>query len=150
VLFLDSLKRDSILPSSLAVRNINIGLLLEAAISHFIFLPSAADKLASFASQLQSDHKIKATTYSADASKTADVIEVFKKIKADLGNPQVLVYNAAYFKIASVANSAPEDYEQAYNTIALGGIVSAKQVLPAMLEAKDGTIVRLFTSQTLL
>lgn len=103
--------------------------------------------MAAFASKLQTEHKVKAIALSADASKPSDVVDVFKKVKAELGKIDVLVYNAAYFKMASVANTNLEDYEAAYRTIALGAIASAKEVLPSMLEDKKGTIVSYIFSQ---
>ncbi|KAK9806207.1 hypothetical protein WJX72_005341 [[Myrmecia] bisecta] len=84
-----------------------------------------------------------------DAGKPEDVQRAFKQINDTLGPAEVLVYNAGpgfAWPPPGVLDVKPEDLASAFAIGTTGALVAAQQVLPAMLEAKKGTI--LFTGAT--
>lgn len=83
----------------------------------------------------------KAGSYRCDATDEASTRAAFAKLDAELGAPEVLVYNAAAFEIASILDIKPSDLERTWRTNCLGGLVTSQAVLPAMLAAVRGTII---------
>src|SRR5262245_55279987 len=87
-----------------------------------------------------------ARAYAADTTDGAAVASLFHGVRADLGPPDVLVYNAGAFQMAGILELSPDDFTRAWNANCLGAFLSAREVLPAMLERGRGTI--LFTGAT--
>jgi short-subunit dehydrogenase len=83
----------------------------------------------------------KARAFPADASDAASLKRALAAIAADMGAPEILVYNAA-----GVTSSAPSamDAEQVvrdFRVSVVGALVAAQAVIPAMRAAKRGTIL---------
>lgn len=74
------------------------------------------------------------------------VDEAFDRVRATLGAPEVLVYNAGAFQIAGALEISAAQFEAAWRVNCFGGFLCAQQVLPAMLERGAGTL--LFTGAT--
>lgn len=83
----------------------------------------------------------RAGSYACDTTDDASVRDAFAKLGAELGAPDLLVYNAGAFEVASVLDIKPADLERTWRTNCLGGLIASQAVLPAMLRAGRGTIL---------
>lgn len=88
----------------------------------------------------------RAGTYAADGTREDSVREAFGRLRAELGPPEVLVYNAGAFTVGGVLELEPAAFEAAWRVNCLGGFLCAREVVPAMLERGRGTL--LFTGAT--
>ena len=82
-----------------------------------------------------------ACAYACDVADAASVARAFEEIRRDLGDPEVLVYNAGSGVWGTVEDATPADFEGAWRVNALGGFLASKQVIPAMKRAGRGSIV---------
>ena len=82
-----------------------------------------------------------ACAYECDLADAASVARAFEDIRRDLGDPDVLIYNAGSGVWGAVEEAAPADFENAWRVNALGGFLASKQVIPAMKRAARGSIV---------
>jgi len=82
-----------------------------------------------------------ARAYACDVADPASVARTFDAIRRDLGEPEVLVYNAGSGVWGSVEEATPADFESAWRVNTLGGFLASKQVIPAMKRAGRGSIV---------
>jgi len=83
----------------------------------------------------------KASTYLADASESKELIDAFNSIKRDLGNPEVLVFNAGAFIPGSLLDLKVDQLQKLLSLSVGGALNSLQQVLPAMVENKRGTVI---------
>jgi NAD(P)-dependent dehydrogenase (short-subunit alcohol dehydrogenase family) len=79
--------------------------------------------------------------YACDVGDPASVEGAFVAIRRDLGDPEVLVYNAGTGVWGNVEEVSAADFEAAWRVNTLGALLAAKQVIPAMKSAKRGSIV---------
>ncbi|MGH8226093.1 MAG: SDR family NAD(P)-dependent oxidoreductase [Gammaproteobacteria bacterium] len=84
--------------------------------------------------------------YDCDAGDPASVAAAFARIRDTLGDPSVLIYNAGSYAPGGILEIDPERFEAAWRANCYGGFLAAREVLPAMLEAGEGTI--LYTGAT--
>jgi NAD(P)-dependent dehydrogenase (short-subunit alcohol dehydrogenase family) len=82
-----------------------------------------------------------ARAYPCDVSDPASVARAFDGVRRDLGEVEVLVYNAGSGVWGSIEDATAADFESAWRVNALGGFLAAKQVIPAMKRAGRGSIV---------
>jgi NAD(P)-dependent dehydrogenase (short-subunit alcohol dehydrogenase family) len=82
-----------------------------------------------------------ARAYQCDVADAGSVARAFDAIRRDLGDPEVLVYNAGSGVWGTVEDATPADFESAWRVNALGGFLASKQVIPAMKRAGRGSIV---------
>src|ERR1700712_1159424 len=82
-----------------------------------------------------------AKAYAADATKPEELTAALASVKKDLGDPEVLVYNAGSGSWKGFDETTAEDLERSFRINALGLMTSAQAVLPAMRAAKKGSIV---------
>ncbi len=82
----------------------------------------------------------------ADLSDRAQIEALFKAIRRQLGPPEILLYNAGSGAFGTIADITPEQYEDAWRVNAYGAFLSAKEVVPDMLERGHGAM--LFTGAT--
>jgi NAD(P)-dependent dehydrogenase (short-subunit alcohol dehydrogenase family) len=82
-----------------------------------------------------------AKAYACDASRPEDVTRAFGEVVRDLGNPEVLVYNAGSGSWKGFDETTTEELERAFRINALGLMSAAQAVLPSMRRAKKGSIV---------
>lgn len=85
-------------------------------------------------------------SYSCDSASEESVRAAFSRLRAELGAPEVLVYNAGAFQPGGVLEISPADFERSWRVNCMGGLLVSQAVLPAMIERKRGTI--LFTGAT--
>jgi NAD(P)-dependent dehydrogenase (short-subunit alcohol dehydrogenase family) len=82
-----------------------------------------------------------ARAYACDVADAGSIARAFEAIRRDLGDPEVLVYNAGSGVWGSVEEATAADFESAWRVNALGAFLVAKQVIPAMKRAGRGSIV---------
>lgn len=82
-----------------------------------------------------------AKAYACDASRPEDLVRTFADVTKDLGDPEVLVYNAGSGSWKGFDETSAEDLERAFRINALGLMTAAQAVLPAMRRARRGSIV---------
>jgi NAD(P)-dependent dehydrogenase (short-subunit alcohol dehydrogenase family) len=88
----------------------------------------------------------RATSIEVDASDPASVSVGFARARDAFGAPEVLVYNASAFRMGGIMEVPVEDFERCWRATCLGGFLAAREVVPAMVERRRGTI--LFTGAT--
>ncbi|MGO9766099.1 MAG: SDR family NAD(P)-dependent oxidoreductase [Myxococcaceae bacterium] len=77
----------------------------------------------------------------ADAGDEASIASALERAKAELGAPEVFVYNAGAFQRGSIADTSTEEFERCLRVNCTGAFLAAKHVLPDMLERGSGTIL---------
>lgn len=82
----------------------------------------------------------------ADMGDRAQVEAAFKTIREQLGSPELLLYNAGNGAMGTIIDMTPEQYEAMWRVNGFGAFLSAKAVVPDMIERGRGTI--LFTGAT--
>jgi NAD(P)-dependent dehydrogenase (short-subunit alcohol dehydrogenase family) len=88
----------------------------------------------------------RAAVFPADAAEASSVAAAFSRVRAELGPPEVFVYNAGAYQMGGILELDPATFESAWRVGCLGGFLCAREVLPAMLERGRGTL--LFTGAT--
>jgi NAD(P)-dependent dehydrogenase (short-subunit alcohol dehydrogenase family) len=83
----------------------------------------------------------RAKAYACDVADEASVDAAFGKIRADLGDVDVLIYNAGSGVWGNVEEVSAEDLERAWRVNTLGLFLTARRVIPAMRQRGQGTIV---------
>src|ERR1700737_1772666 len=81
-----------------------------------------------------------------DVSDRTQITEAFRAIRTDLGEPEVLLYNAGSGTFGSITEITPDQYEADWRVNAFGAFVAAKEVAPGMIARGRGTM--LFTGAT--
>ena len=76
----------------------------------------------------------------------AQITDAFRAIRKELGEPEVLLYNAGSGTFGGVTEITPDQYEADWRVNAFGAFVAAKEVAPAMIARGHGTM--LFTGAT--
>lgn len=79
--------------------------------------------------------------YACDVSSPDDVSKTFAAIRAELGEIEVLIYNAGTGTFGNIESISAADFESAWRVNALGAFVASQQVIPAMKQAGRGSIV---------
>jgi NAD(P)-dependent dehydrogenase (short-subunit alcohol dehydrogenase family) len=77
----------------------------------------------------------------ADATAPASVEAAFGRVREELGDPEVFVYNAGAFQMGGILEISPERFDECFRANCAGAFYAAQQVLPAMVEAGRGTIL---------
>lgn len=78
---------------------------------------------------------------STDATDPASVAAAFDKVRSDLGDPEIFVYNAGAFQMGGILDLSPEKFDECFKANCAGAFYAAQQVLPAMVEAGRGTVL---------
>jgi len=81
-----------------------------------------------------------------DVSDSTQVTQAFRAIRKDLGEPELLLYNAGSGTFGSITEITPEQYEADWRVNAFGAFVAAKEVAPGMVARGHGAM--LFTGAT--
>ena len=77
----------------------------------------------------------------ADGTDPGAVEAGIAKVRAEVGDPTVLCYNAGNFYVGGILDLTPEQFVGAWEANCLGAFLAAQQVLPGMIAAKRGTIL---------
>lgn len=78
---------------------------------------------------------------SADATDPSSVASAFEKVRGELGDPEVFVYNAGAFQMGGILEIEPAKFDECFKANCAGAFYAARGVLPAMVEAGRGTIL---------
>lgn len=79
--------------------------------------------------------------YAADAGDEISLKQGLDIARADFGDPQVLIYNAAAAHLQAPTQIPLDTLIQDFRVNVAGALVAAKEVAPAMIKAKRGTIL---------
>lgn len=90
------------------------------------------------ASELGADD---ARAYACDASDSKALRDAIESVKGELGEPDVLVYNAGSGTWKTFDETSVADLERAFRINAAGFMTAAQAVLPGMRRRKQGSIV---------
>ena len=82
-----------------------------------------------------------ARTYRCDAADPESVRTAFARVRAELGDVDVLIYNAGGGSWQTVEDITVEEFERGWRVNALGALVAAQEVIPAMKAKGAGSIV---------
>jgi NAD(P)-dependent dehydrogenase (short-subunit alcohol dehydrogenase family) len=82
-----------------------------------------------------------ARAYECDVADAASVSRAFERIRAELGEVDVLVFNAGSGTWGSVEEISPQAFETAWRINALGLLLTVQAVIPAMKRKGAGSIV---------
>src|SRR5215218_1057460 len=78
---------------------------------------------------------------SADATDPDSVTSAFERVRGELGDPEVFVYNAGAFQMGGILDLSPQQFDECFRANCAGAFYAAQQVLPTMVEAGRGTIL---------
>ena len=82
-----------------------------------------------------------ARSYECDVADASSVARTFNLIRRDMGEIDVLIYNAGSGVWGTIEEVSATDFENAWRANALGAFHCSKQVISAMKQAGKGTIV---------
>ena len=103
------------------------------------------DKLAGLAGEIENAGGV-SLAVPAEVSKEAEIVGAFERIRRELGDTNVLLYNAAMRPFGTLMETKPSTFENTWRVGTFGAFLAAQQVVPAMLEKQRGVI--LFTGAT--
>ena len=87
-----------------------------------------------------------ARSYAADATDETAVAGLFESVRGDLGEPDLVVYNAGAFQRTGILEATAEDFERCWRTGCFGGFLVGREAARAMAARGSGTII--FTGAT--
>ena len=94
-----------------------------------------ADKLDGLASE------IGGSAHACDASDPASVAALFEAVTADIGVPDVVVFNPSYRARGPIVDLDPEQVRRVIEISCFGGFLVAQQAARQMMERGSGTIL---------
>jgi NAD(P)-dependent dehydrogenase (short-subunit alcohol dehydrogenase family) len=84
--------------------------------------------------------------YETDATDEGAVARLFDKVGADLGEPDLVVYNAGAFQRTGIIEASVADFERCWRVGCLGGFLVGREAARLMVARGSGTII--FTGAT--
>ena len=82
-----------------------------------------------------------AKAYACDVTDPSAVEAAFSAVRADMGEVDVLVFNAGSGVWGTIEELSAQDFEQSWRINTMGAFLVSKQVIPSMKEKKAGTII---------
>jgi NAD(P)-dependent dehydrogenase (short-subunit alcohol dehydrogenase family) len=104
-----------------------------------------ADKLDELAAEINAAGG-RALAVAADMSKSGDIDAAFARVRTELGEVDVLLYNAAMRPFGRLMETKPSTFETTWRVNAFGAFLCSQAVVPAMIASGAGVI--LFTGAT--
>ena len=77
----------------------------------------------------------------ADATDPSSVEAAFGRVRDELGDPDVFVYNAGAFQMGGILEIEPGRFDECFRANCAGAFYAARQILPAMVERGRGTVL---------
>ena len=74
-----------------------------------------------------------ALSVTTDATDPDSVAASFERVRDELGDPEVFVYNAGAFQMGGILELSPERFDKCFKANCAGAFYGAQQVLPAMV-----------------
>ena len=90
--------------------------------------------------------EIQGSAYPVDVTDEAAVEGLFDRLRGDLGEPDLVVFNAGAFQRTSVLEASAEDFERCWRVGCLGGFLVGRAAARGMAARGSGTII--FTGAT--
>jgi NAD(P)-dependent dehydrogenase (short-subunit alcohol dehydrogenase family) len=84
---------------------------------------------------------VRGAAYTCNTSDPASVQALFAAVKADLGVPEVVVFNASQRVRGAITDIDPEEVREAILTTCYGGFLVGQEAAKMMAEAGQGTIM---------
>ncbi|WP_051278715.1 SDR family NAD(P)-dependent oxidoreductase [Solimonas flava] len=106
-----------------------------------VLLSRGPAKLRGFCEELRRKSGHYVAAYAADAGDEISLKQGLDIARADFGDPQVLIYNAAASHPEVPTQIAPERLVEEFRVNVGGALMAAREVAPAMIKAKKGTIL---------
>ncbi len=82
-----------------------------------------------------------ASAYACDVTDPSAVETAFAAVRADMGEIEVLVYNAGSGVWGNIEKLSAHDFEQSWRINTMGAFLVSKEVIASMKEKKAGTII---------
>ncbi|UXS01922.1 SDR family NAD(P)-dependent oxidoreductase [Agrobacterium tumefaciens] len=82
-----------------------------------------------------------ARAYACDVGDANSVAAAFNAIRTELGETEVLLFNAGSGALSDIEMITPEQFESAWRVNAFGALLCSKQVIPAMKARGKGNIL---------
>ncbi|MCH7507788.1 MAG: SDR family NAD(P)-dependent oxidoreductase [Proteobacteria bacterium] len=82
-----------------------------------------------------------AMVYACDVTDPSAVEAAFATVRAEMGEIDVLVYNAGSGVWGNIEELSAHDFEQSWRINTMGAFLVSKQVIPSMKEKKTGSII---------
>ena len=83
----------------------------------------------------------RARAYACDVADAGSIEAAFGKITADLGDVDVLVFNAGSGVWGTIEDVSPDDFERSWRVNTLGLFLAARQAIPAMRRKGQGAMI---------
>lgn len=99
-------------------------------------LARSAEKLEAMASNIPHSRAV-----ACDVTDGASIKRAFAQIRETMGKVDALLYNAGSGVFTSVQDLSPDDFEASWRTNAMGLLLCAQEVIPAMSDKGSGTII---------
>lgn len=88
----------------------------------------------------------RAVVVNGDTRKPADVERFIEEVHRKLGGTDILVNNAAYALLKPFMEISPTEWQDQVNSKAVGYYLTARAVLPGMLERGRGVIINILST----
>jgi NAD(P)-dependent dehydrogenase (short-subunit alcohol dehydrogenase family) len=85
--------------------------------------------------------EIGATAFACDATKADDVLKLFRAVTEQIGEPEVVVYNASYRQRGPFVELDPAEVEKSLTVTAYGGFLVAQEAARRMLPRGRGALL---------
>ncbi len=82
-----------------------------------------------------------ARAFACDVGDASSVERAFAEVRATVGEPEVVIYNAGSGVFGNFDDLTPADFEASWRTNTFGAFLVTKQVVPAMQKAGRGAFV---------
>jgi NAD(P)-dependent dehydrogenase (short-subunit alcohol dehydrogenase family) len=82
-----------------------------------------------------------ARAYACDVTDPSAVETAFASVRAEMGEIEVLVYNAGSGVWGNIEELSANDFEQSWRINTMGAFLVSKQVIPSMKEKNAGSII---------
>mgnify|MGYP003925514745 CR=1 FL=1 len=100
----------------------------------------APDKLALLVAEIEAAGG-SARSYQADATEEQAVEDLFARAEADLGPPELVVYNASGRNNKSILDMEAAEFEMIWRSSCLGGMIVGREAAKGMVARGQGTIL---------
>lgn len=87
------------------------------------------------------DQEIETYFATADASRPESIADAFRSIREQLGEPDVLLYNAAAISKTAATELDEQQLIEEFKVNVVGALTSVKEVTPRFVERKEGAIL---------
>jgi NAD(P)-dependent dehydrogenase (short-subunit alcohol dehydrogenase family) len=79
--------------------------------------------------------------FECDVGEPEAVKRTFSRIRSEMGEIDVLIFNAGSGVFGDIGSITPEQFEQAWRVNAFGALICSQQVIPAMETRSQGSII---------